>query len=92
MTREERKKQRCQRCPSFMTDEACGYIVRNLQRKCPDLSDFEDGYDLAIEDAIAWLKENANKYIVDLGIGYEQHEFVVGGMCWVDMEKAISGE
>lgn len=75
-----------------MTDKACGYIVRNLQRMCPVLSDFEDGYDLAIEDAIAWMKENANKYIVDLGIGYEQHEFVVGGMCWVDMEKAITGE
>lgn len=75
-----------------MTDKACGYIVRNLQRMCPVLSDFEDGFDLAIEDAIAWMKENANKYIVDLGIGYEQHEFVVGGMCWVDMEKAITGE
>ena len=75
-----------------MTDKACGYIVRNLQRMCPVLSDFEDGYDLAIEDAIAWMKENANKYIVDFGIGYEQHEFVVGGMCWVDMEKAITGE
>ena len=45
-----------------------------------------------MKEAISWLKENANKYIVDLGIGYEQHEFVVGGMCWVDMEKAITGE
>jgi hypothetical protein len=73
-----------------MRDDACGYIVRNIQRKCPELSEFTDGYDYAIEDAIAWLKENANKYIVDLGIGYEQHNFVVGGMCWVNMENELS--
>ena len=40
-----------------MTDEACGYIVRNLQRKCPYLSDFEDGYEQAEKDLALTIQD-----------------------------------
>ena len=42
-------------------------------------------YRLALTDALAWLRKNANKYIVDAGIGCDQHEFIVGGRCWEDL-------
>jgi hypothetical protein len=58
---------------------------------------FQEGYEYAekdtIERAVAWLKENANKYIVDIGVGYGEYgrnvEIIVGGMCWEDLKKAM---
>ena len=46
-----------------------------------------------MEKTISWLKANANKYIVDIGVGYGEHgrnvELVVGGKCWDDLKKAM---
>lgn len=61
---------------------------------------FQKGYEQAekdtIERAIAWLKENANKYIVDIGVGYGEHgrnvELVVGGMCWEHLKQELEGK
>lgn len=61
---------------------------------------FQKGYEQAekdtLERVILWLKDNANKYIVDIGFGYGEHgrnvELVVGGMCWEDLKKAMEEE
>lgn len=61
---------------------------------------FQEGYEAAekdtIERAIAWLKENANKYIVDIGVGYGEHgrnvELVVGGMCWEHLQQELEAK
>ena len=42
-----------------------------------------------IEKATQWLMENAKKYIVDVGIGQWEREFIVGGKCWEDFRKAM---
>lgn len=46
-----------------------------------------------IERAISWLKEHANEYIVDVGVGYGENgrnvELIVGGMCWEHLKKAM---
>ena len=89
MTKKERMTARCELC---LYHADCGFITRNIQHKCPQLSEFEEGYDYAMADAIAWLKEHANEYIVDLSIGYgNPPQLVIGGMCWINMEKAIYG-
>lgn len=61
---------------------------------------FQEGYELAekdtLERVILWLKNNANKYIVDIGLGYGEHgrnmELIVGGKCWEDLKKAMEEE
>lgn len=52
---------------------------------------YVDGYEQALQDAIAWLKENANDYIVDLTPTYPDapQELIVGGMCWEDMKEKL---
>ena len=56
---------------------------------------FQEGYEQAekgtIERAVAWLKENANKYIVDLTETYPEApvNIIVGGMCWEDLTKYL---
>ena len=58
---------------------------------------FVKGYEQAekdtIERAVAWLKEHANEYIVDVGNGYGENgrnvELIVGGMCWEHLKKAM---
>lgn len=44
-----------------------------------------------IERAVAWLKDNANKYIVDLTETYPDApvNIIVGGMCWEDLTKYL---
>lgn len=44
-----------------------------------------------IDKAIAWLKENADKYIVDCTPTYPDapSDIIVGGMCWEDMKKNL---
>lgn len=57
--------------------------------------DFVAGYEQAekgtIERAVAWLKDNANKYIVDLTETYPDApvNIIVGGMCWEDLTKYL---
>ena len=58
---------------------------------------YAEGYEAAQKDtterAISWLKEHANKYIVDVGVGYGENgrnvELIVGGMCWEHLKKAL---
>ena len=49
---------------------------------------YADGYKDAIDKACEWLKENANKYVVDVGGRYET-KLIVGGKCWEDFRKAM---
>ena len=59
---------------------------------------FREGYEAAeketIERAIAWLKENANKYIVDLTPTYPDApvNIIVGGMCWEHLKNFLENE
>jgi hypothetical protein len=58
---------------------------------------FINGHETAeketIERAIAWLKENANKYIVDLTPTYPDApaNIIVGGMCWEHLKQELEG-
>ena len=60
--------------------------------------DFKNGYEQAekatIERAIAWLKEHANDYIVDLTPTYPDApvNFIVGGKCWDDLKEYLENE
>ena len=42
-----------------------------------------------IKKACDWLKENAKNYIVNVGVGHFENEFIVGGKCWTDFRKAM---
>ena len=59
---------------------------------------FQEGYEQGeketIERAIAWLKENANKYIVDLTPTYPDApaNIIVGGMCWEHLKDYLQNE
>lgn len=62
------------------------------------LSEYIQGYKQAEKDtikrAVAWLKEHANEYIVDLTPTYPEApvNIIVGGMCWEDLKKAMEEE
>lgn len=47
-----------------------------------------------IERAIAWLEENADKYIVDLTPTYPDApaNIIVGGMCWEHLKDYLQNE
>ena len=53
--------------------------------------DLEAEKDIIIERAVTWLKDNANKYIVDLTETYPDApvNIIVGGMCWEDLTKYL---
>lgn len=59
---------------------------------------FIEGYEQAekdtIERAVTWLKDNANKYIVDLTETYPEApvNIIVGGKCWEDLKEYIEKE
>jgi len=61
---------------------------------------FQEGYEKAekdtIERAISWLKEHANEYIVDVGVGYGEHgrnvELIIGGKCWEHLKQALEDD
>lgn len=59
---------------------------------------YAQGYEQAekdtIERAIAWLKENANNYIVDLTPTYPDApaNIIVGGMCWEHLKTFLENE
>lgn len=56
------------------------------------------GYEQAAKDtverAIAWLKEHANEYIVDLTPTYPDApvKIIVGGMCWEHLKTFLENE
>lgn len=59
---------------------------------------FTEGYEQAekdtIERAVAWLKDNAEKYIVQTTESYPDAPFkaIIGGNCWEDLKKAMEDE
>lgn len=59
---------------------------------------FLNGYEQAekdtIERAVAWLKEHAEDYIVNMTASYPDAPFdaIVGGKCWDDLKKAMEEE
>lgn len=59
---------------------------------------YSAGYEQAekdtIERAVTWLKDNANKYIVDLTETYPDApvNIIVGGKCWEDLKEYIEKE
>ena len=59
---------------------------------------FQLGYEQAqkdtIERTIAWLKEHANDYIVDLTPTYPDApaNIIVGGMCWENLKEYLEDE
>lgn len=56
---------------------------------------YRAGYEQAekdtIERAVTWLRDNANKYIVDLTETYPDApvNIIVGGICWEDLTKYL---
>ena len=86
----------CKKCKHGQSKEyVCG--MRRSKQYCVQTLNFILGYKQAekdtIERAISWLKEHANKYIVDVGVGYGENsrnvELIVGGMCWEHLKKAL---
>ena len=71
-----------------------GHYDPNYQRR----KAFQQGYVQAEKDiikrAVAWLKEHANEYIVDLTPTYPDApvNIIVGDMCWEDLKKAMEEE
>lgn len=47
-----------------------------------------------IERAVAWLKDNAEKYIAQTTESYPDAPFkaIIGGKCWEDLKKAMEEE
>ena len=67
-------------CPTCGYYKDCPYRLRNLERKCPQLSDFEYGFEQGFSEAIAKMRKEVDKifpdndcndeYIVGERIGY----------------------
>ena len=59
---------------------------------------YKMGYELAeketIERVVAWLKENAQRYVVNQTESYPDAPFrvAIGGKCWDDLKKAMEEE
>lgn len=72
--------------------------VTNMDANEKNRSVFQFGYEQAekdlIERAIAWLKEHANDYIVDLTPTYPDApvNIIVGGKCWDDLKEYLEEE
>lgn len=58
------------------------------------LQGYEDAEKDTIDRAIAWLKEHANDYIVDLTPTYPDApvNIIVGGMCWEHLKDYLEEE
>lgn len=69
-----------------------------FDKNAPERKAFQEGYEQAekdtIERAVTWLKDNANKYIVDLTETYPDApvNIIVGGKCWEDLKEYIEKE
>lgn len=55
---------------------------------------FIDGYEQAIEDAIAYLKVNAEKYIVDCTSTYPDapQDLKIGGMLYEHLRQSLTDD
>lgn len=64
----------------------------------PEREGYKKGYEQAekdtIERAVAWLKDNAEKYIAQTTESYPDAPFkaIIGGKCWDDLKKAMEEE
>ncbi len=60
----------------------------------PYIEGYEQAEQDTIERAIAWLKEHADDYIVDLTPTYPDApvNIVVGGKCWEDLKEYLEDE
>jgi hypothetical protein len=58
------------------------------------MESYEEAEKDTIERAVAWLKEHANDYIVDLTPTYPDapSDIIIGGKCWDDLTKAMEEE
>lgn len=76
-------------------ERAEGWATFNHTRVAFDTRLRKEGYiqgateqkKIDIEKACDWLKANADKYIVDIGIMDEK--LIIGDMCWADFRKAM---
>ena len=50
--------------------------------------------EIAREEMIEWLKENASKYIINTTPSYPDADFsaFIGGKCWEDLKQAMNHE
>lgn len=66
-------------------------IDDNLKYRIGYIEGYEQAEKDTIERAVVWLKDNANKYIVDLTETYPDApvNIIVGGMCWEDLTKYL---
>ncbi len=50
--------------------------------------------EIAKEEMIAWLKDNADNYIINTTPSYPDADFsaFVGGKCWEDLKQAMKDE
>lgn len=78
----------------ILNDSGCSAYV-DTNRKYVEIAfkdgaywGYEQGCKDMIDKACEWLKENTNKYIVDIGSRYET-KLIVGGKCWEDFRKAM---
>lgn len=72
--------------------EYWGSVGDSLRAAC--MIGYEQAVKETAERAIAWLKENANKYIVDLTPTYPDApaNIIVGGMCWEHLKDYLQNE
>lgn len=50
--------------------------------------------EIAREEMIEWLKDNASKYIINTTPSYPDADFnaIIGGKCWEDLKQAMKDE
>ena len=69
------------------------YVTQRKQRELV-MEGYEQAEKDTIERAVAWLKDNAEKYIVQTTESYPDAPFkaIIGGKCWEDFKKAMKDE
>lgn len=56
--------------------------------------DAKSAVEIAREEMIEWLKDNASKYIINTTPSYPDADFsaFIGGKCWGDLKQAMKDE
>jgi len=78
-------------CANCRNHSTCDYVKMNRRDLCEPLGYYGEGYEQAIEQAIVWLKANAEDYIVDCTPTYQDapQNLIIVGKCWEDLKEAI---
>ena len=81
----------CNNCPEHKT---CSYVKMGRTDLCSKLDYFAIGYEQAIEDVIAYLKANSEKYIVDCTPTYPDapQELKIGGMLYEHLRQSLTDD